>query len=101
MVFDSLRRSLRNTFRRKSSRRDKGRYTVDGKKLIACKIALLDGTDVSINLQVSYQVLKVCGEMVLHLKILTYLTYSLRLFVIIFRVIPLHSLLYIFLIFRF
>lgn len=50
MVFDGLRKSLRNTFRRKS-KKGGAPYSVDGKKLLPCKIALLDGTDVSINLQ--------------------------------------------------
>ena len=51
MVFDNLRRSLRNTFRRKS-KRDKGPISADGKKLLPCNILLQDGTDVTINLQV-------------------------------------------------
>ena len=51
MVFDNLRRSLRNTFRRKS-KREKGPVSADGKRLLPCRIQLLDGTDVTINLQV-------------------------------------------------
>jgi len=51
MVVDGVRKSLRNTFRRKSQRQAGGASVVDGKKLLACKIALLDGSDVSINLQ--------------------------------------------------
>lgn len=60
MVFDGLRKSLRNTFRRKS-KKGGAPYSVDGKKLLPCKIALLDGTDVSINLQVkdTTQILKI------------------------------------------
>jgi len=54
MVFDGLRKSLRNTFRRKSQRQAGGASVVDGKKLLACKIALLDGSDVSINLQMHW-----------------------------------------------
>lgn len=56
MVFDSLRASLRSTFRRKSKRNYAKTTTVDGKKLLACKVALLDGTDVSINLQVNFPI---------------------------------------------
>lgn len=49
MVFEALRRSLRNTFRRKH----KANIDVaDGKNLLKCKVALLDGTDISVNLQV-------------------------------------------------
>ena len=51
MVFDNLRRSLRNTFRRKS-KRDSLPTSADGKKLLPCNILLQDGTDVTINLQV-------------------------------------------------
>ena len=51
MVFDNLRRSLRNTFRRKS-KHGKAPTSADGKKLLPCCIQLLDGTDVTINLQV-------------------------------------------------
>lgn len=51
MVFDNLRRSLRNTFRRKSKRGGKVPVNADGKKLLPCCIQLLDGTDVTINLQ--------------------------------------------------
>ncbi|XP_066924456.1 band 4.1-like protein 5 [Clytia hemisphaerica] len=50
MVFDNLRRSLRNTFRRKS-KRERGPVSADGKRLLPCSIQLLDGTDVTINLQ--------------------------------------------------
>jgi len=53
MVLDNLRRSLRNTFRRKS-KRDKGPVNADGKKLLPCVIQLSDGTDVNINLQVIF-----------------------------------------------
>lgn len=62
MVFDSLRASLRSTFRRKSKRNYAKTTTVDGKKLLACKIALLDGTDVSINLQVNFHKFFVCSR---------------------------------------
>ena len=51
MVFDNLRRSLRNTFRRKS-KRDQGPINADGKRLLPCNVQLQDGTDVTINLQV-------------------------------------------------
>lgn len=52
MVFDNLRRSLRNTFRSKSKRGDKGPISADGKRLLPCNIQLQDGSDVTINLQV-------------------------------------------------
>uniref|UniRef100_T2M5L9 Band 4.1-like protein 5 n=1 Tax=Hydra vulgaris TaxID=6087 RepID=T2M5L9_HYDVU len=48
MVFDALRRSLRNL---KRSSPNAAPDLVNSRKLIACKIVLLDGTDISINLK--------------------------------------------------
>lgn len=49
MVFDGLRRTLRTTFRRKAKSHTP--QPVDVKNKLPCKVMLLDGTDISVNLK--------------------------------------------------